>query len=137
MDTFIKLPYGGKGAGFHVSQLIAHIRSTGRDYIIQGQQHHPLKDHTKPQSLDAWLRQNFTNRTDVAQAVNKVIDDLVSTGLFTGGKLICPDSDGSCKGIKLVIEKAEAMPASYEPPLVLASSADIERQEDDWPCGMV
>jgi hypothetical protein len=137
MDTFIKLPLGGKGAGFYVSQLIAHIRSTGRDYIIQGQQHVILKKHTKPQSLDVWLRQNFTNREDVAQAVNKVIEDLVLTRLFTEEKFICPDSDKSCKGIKLVIEKAEAVAANYEPPLVLASSADVERQEDDWPCGMV
>lgn len=108
MDTFIKLPHGGKGAGFCVSQLIAHIRSTGRDHIIQGQQHATRENHTKQQSLDVCLRQNFTNKEDVAQAVNRVIEDLVSTGLFTEGKLICPDSDRSCKGVKLVIEKAEA-----------------------------
>lgn len=137
MDTFIKLPHGGKGAGFYVSQLVAHIRSTGRDYIVQGQQHVTRKNHTKPQSLDVWLRQNFTNRIDVAQAVNEVIDRLVLTGLFTEGKFTCPDSDSPCKGIELVIEKGEAMAANYEPPLVLASSADVERQEDGWPCGLV
>lgn len=137
MDTFIQLPHGGKGAGFYVSQLIAHIRSTGRDYIIQGQQHVTRKNHTKPQSLDVWLRQNFTSRIDVAQAVNEVIDRLVLTGLFTEGKFNCPDSGESCKGIKLVIEKAEAVAASYQPPAVLVSSADVERQEDDWPCGLV
>jgi len=42
MDTFVELPYGGPGSGFHVSQLIDLIRHSGRDYIIQGQDHwHP------------------------------------------------------------------------------------------------
>ena len=128
MNTFIELPHGGKGAGFHVSQLIAHIRSTGRDYIIQGQQKCTLKRHTKPHSLDVWLRKGFTNRQDTKQADNQVVQALVLTGLFTEGKFICPDSERYCKGIRLVIEKAEAVAASYEPPLVLASSADIEGQ---------
>jgi len=108
MDTFIGLPDGEKGDGFYVSQLIAHIRSTGRDYIIQGQQKCIRKRHTKPHSLDMWLRKGFTNRQDTKQADNQVIQALVLTGLFTEGKFICPDSDRSCKGIKLVIEKAEA-----------------------------
>ena len=56
METLIELPHGGSGAGFRVSQLISHIRSTGRGYIIQGQQNVTLADHTKPQSLDYWLR---------------------------------------------------------------------------------
>jgi len=137
MDTFIELPHGGKGAGFYVSQLIAHLRSTGRDYIIQGQQHCTLDKHTKKksQSLDVWLRQNFTNRGDVAQAVNKVIEDLVLTGLFTEGKFTCPDSGKPCKGIKSVIEKAEAVAANYGPPLVLASSADVEARRMAGPVG--
>jgi len=109
MDTFIRLPYGGKGAGFYDSQLIAHIRSTGRDYIIQGQQHCSLENHTKPHSLDTWLRKGFANSEDTAQAVNQVIQALVLTGLFTEGKFICPDSGNLGKGIKLVIEKAEAV----------------------------
>ena len=112
MDTFIRLPYGGKGAGFYVSQLVAHIRSTGRDYIIQGQQKCVLKRHTKPHSLDMWLRKGFTNRQDTKQADNQVVQALVLTGLFTEGIFICPDSGNLGKGIKLVIEKAEAVAAN-------------------------
>ena len=103
MDTRIELPYGGKGAGFYVSQLIAHIRSTGRDYIIQGQQNCSLKDHTKPRSLDVWLRENCTHRKDVKQAVNEVMDALVATGLFEVERgLICPDTGYPAKGLRLL-----------------------------------
>ncbi len=35
-----------------------------------------------------------------------------------------------------VVEVSDAA-ADYEPPLVLASSADVESQERDWCCGMV
>lgn len=102
MNIAIELPYGGPGAKFYVNDLTDHIIGRGRDYIIQGQVHCRLADHPKPQSLDVWLRQNFTNRKDVAQAVNKVIDELVSTGLFAEEELTCPDSGDLCKGIKLV-----------------------------------
>ena len=103
MDTFIKLPYGGKGAGFYVSQLKAHIRSTGRDYIIQGQQHCSLKDHTKLHSLDVWLRKGFTNNKDIAQAVNQVVQALVDTEQLEVDKhLLCPDSNRRVKGLRLL-----------------------------------
>ena len=104
MDTFIKLPHGGKGAGFYVSQLKTHIRSTGRDYIIQGQQKCTLKGHTKPHSLDVWLR-GFVNNNckDTAQAVNQVIQALVDTGQFEiDRQLVCPDSGRRCKGLRLL-----------------------------------
>ena len=104
MDTFIKLPHGGKGAGFYVSQLRTHIRSTGRDYIIQGQQHCTLGNHTKPHSLDVWLR-GFVNNNykDTAQAVNQVIQALVDTEQFEEvDKLLCPDSGRRAKGLRLL-----------------------------------
>jgi hypothetical protein len=103
MDTFIKLPHGGKGAGFYTSQLEAHIRSTGRDYIIQGQQNCGLKDHTKPHSLDVWLRRNCTDRKDTKQAINKVVDALLATGRFEVERgLICPDTGYPAKGLRLL-----------------------------------
>ena len=103
MDTFIKLPYGGNGAGFYISQLTAHIRSTGRDYIIQGQQECILEGHTKPHSLDVWLRKGFTNRQDTKQADNQVIQALVDTGQFEVDEhLLCPDSGRWVKGLRLL-----------------------------------
>jgi len=103
IDTFIELPHGGAGAGFHVSELVSHVRSTGRDYIIQGQQKCTLANHTKPQSLDVWLRRRFPSRQDIKQADNDVVDALVATGLFQVIKgLRCPDSGRRVKGLLLV-----------------------------------
>jgi len=103
MDPFIELPYGEPRAGFHVSQLITHIRSTGRDYIIQGQQHCTSDEHTKPQSLDMWLRRECAGRPDTCQAVNQVVDALVATGRFEVVKgLACPNSGRRVKGLRLV-----------------------------------
>jgi hypothetical protein len=107
MDPLIKLPYGGPGAGFHASELVSHIRSTGRDYIVQGQQHCIFDEHTKPQSLDVWLRTKCAGRADTCQAVNQVVEALVATGLFeVVKKLPCPDSGSLCKGLRLVEQGA-------------------------------
>lgn len=98
----IRLPYGGPGAQFDENDLVAYIMKTGRDYIIQGQQQFSLKDHTKPNSLDYWLRKNFAICPDTKQAVNDVMKQLVKTGLFEEvEKLKCPDSRRVCKGIRL------------------------------------
>jgi hypothetical protein len=95
----IYLPYGG---AFDEHDLVAHIRGSGRDYIIQGQQAVSLTEHTKPKSLDYWLRQ-FGNNTNTKQAENSVLDALVATGLFEIiSNLICPDSSKRCKGLRLV-----------------------------------
>jgi hypothetical protein len=102
MDTFIELPYGGPGARFCVSELVDHIRSTERDYIIQGQQNCILENHTKPHSLDVWLRKGFTNRKDTKQAVNQVVEALTATGWFEIARLPCPDSGRLCKGLRLL-----------------------------------
>jgi len=100
--TMIELPFGGEGASFPVKALIRHIRDSGRNYIIQGQTHCVLAKHPKPQSLDAWLRLNFTDNQDIAQAVNSVVQALVATGYFAVAKFDCPDSGRECKGIKIV-----------------------------------
>lgn len=103
MDTFIKLPYGGPGAGFLVSELVSHIRSTGRDYIIQAQQNCTLENHTKPHSLDVWLRTRYARYKDRKQAVNEVVAALVATGFFeVAYGLTCPDSGGPVKGLRLL-----------------------------------
>jgi hypothetical protein len=102
MDAFIDLPYGAPGDRFLLSALVGHIRSTGRDYIIQGQQHCTFDEHTKPQSLDMWLRSECTSRRDTCQAVNELVDALVATGLVEVVEgLTCPDSGRRVKGLRL------------------------------------
>ena len=98
-ELMIKLPYGGQ---FDEKALVAHIKASGRNFIIQGQQALSLANHTKPQSLDYWLRQ-FASNPDTKQAENSVLDDLVATGLFRiEHNLDCPDSGRKCKGLRLV-----------------------------------
>jgi hypothetical protein len=95
----IRLPYGGQ---FNVYDLIKHIRASNRHYIIQGQQVASLADHTKPQSLDYWLRQ-FGLNENTKQAENSVVVDLVATELFRkDSNLICPDTGRRCKGLVIL-----------------------------------
>lgn len=94
----IHLPAGGS---FDARDLVAYINASGRDYIIQGQQNTSFANHTKPQSLDYWLRERSRNR-DTRQAENSVLDDLVATGWFEiVNNLRCPDSEEECKGVRL------------------------------------
>ena len=94
----IHLPAGGS---FDERDLVTHINTSGRDYIIQGQQNTSFANHTKPQSLDYWLREHSPNR-DTRQAENTVLDALVATGRFEiVNNLICPDTGEKCKGVRL------------------------------------
>ena len=95
----IRLPYGY--SEFDSDDLKTHIRSTGRDYIIQGQVACSRCDHPKEKSLDCWLRDNYARNPDTKQAVNEVIDALVMTGDFEVGYFICPDSGRECKGLRV------------------------------------
>jgi hypothetical protein len=94
----IRLPYGGQ---FDERELVTYIRASGREYIIQGQQAASKANHTKPHSLDYWLRQ-FAHNPDTKQAETRVIKALVGTGLFVSAeRLQCPDSGKYCRGLKL------------------------------------
>jgi len=94
----ITLPYGGQ---FDEMELIRFIRASGRDFIIQGQQFARYGDHSKPHSLDYWLRQFATN-PDTKQAENSILIDLIATGRFKKVYgLLCPDSGRCCKGLML------------------------------------
>jgi hypothetical protein len=98
----IRLPYGGKNVLFDEQALISIIVKSGRDYIIQGQQNCSLADHTKPNSLDYWLRVNYASNADTKQAVNEVVDQLMKTGLFQlAHDLRCPNSGRLCKGLRI------------------------------------
>ena len=95
----VQLPFGG---AFDEHDLLAHIHASGLDYIIQGQQTATLAGHSKPRSLDYWLRQ-FAANPDSKQAENSVLDALVATGLFgIVNNLICPDTSERCKGVQLL-----------------------------------
>ena len=95
----INLSYGGS---FDEQALVQHIRRSGRNYIIQGQTACALANHPKPDSLDYWLRQ-FAHNRDTKQADNKVIAQLVATGLFKkASNLCCPNSGRPCKGLILI-----------------------------------
>ncbi|MCX5828038.1 MAG: hypothetical protein NTV58_08575 [Deltaproteobacteria bacterium] len=95
----IKLTYGGQ---FNEMDLVAHIKASNRKYIIQGQQAVSLNNHTKPNSLDYWLRQ-FGSNPDTKQADKCVIGLLVATGLFKEvSSLPCPDTGRLVKGLILI-----------------------------------
>lgn len=95
----INLRYGTQ---FDENDLISFIRATGLDYIIQGQQSCLFENHTKPASLDYWLRESYARSRDQKQAENAVLDALVSTGKFTIEEdLMCPDTGRRCKGVRL------------------------------------
>jgi hypothetical protein len=101
MDTWIKLPFGGRGAGFQVRDLVAHIKTSGRDYIIEGAQKDVLAEHRKPHSLDYWLRTHATSRSDTMQMVTEVEAALVTTGLFRSAERRCPQTGRKCKALEL------------------------------------
>lgn len=98
--AIINLPYGN--GSFESDELKEYIINTERNYIIQGQQNCNRKNHSKPNSLDCWIRDNYTEYIDTKQAVNKVMMDLINTGEFKEGKFICPDSGRKCKGIEIM-----------------------------------
>lgn len=74
----VDLPHGGQ---FSERDLVGHIRASGRDYIIQGQQTATLANHTKPHSLNYRLRQ-FAKNENTKQSENSVLESLVGTGVF-------------------------------------------------------
>ena len=111
MSTWIDLPYGGPGARFDAEELKIHIEQNDMGYIIQGQQACVLKDHTKPRSLDVWLRRRC-GKPDTKQAVNRVIEQLVRTGMFYEDKFRCPDSGRCTKGIAIAVNARDVGAAS-------------------------
>ncbi len=97
----ITLPHDNDRS-FDLTIIIRHLQTTGRQFIIQGQQHVTLAEHTKQNSLDYFLRTNVALARDTAQATTEVIEQICDTGffVFTRG-LICPDSGRPCQGIVL------------------------------------
>ena len=111
MEHYIELPYGAPGEGFSVGYLITYLQASNKDFIIQGQRTCSLADHPKPNSLDVWLRRNFTSRQDKKQATNELMHEIIKTGLFEEGWFTCPDSGRKCKGIRLAHRSRTRNPA--------------------------
>ena len=99
----INIPTGGS---FDLDDLIKFINLSGRNYIIQGQISCVLGKHSKPQSLDYWLREHVIPlKINTKRAENAVLIDLIATGFFKAQrKLLCPDSHRNCKGLVVVTQ---------------------------------
>jgi len=102
MERYIELPYGAPGEGFSIDYLIIFLQASNKNYIIQGLRNCCLEEHPKPNSLDVWLRKNFTSRQDTKQATNDLLQEIIKTGPFREGWFTCPDSGRKCKGIELI-----------------------------------
>jgi hypothetical protein len=99
----IGLPYGEPQASFPIQDLVDYLQAVKRNYIIIGGANCTFAEHTKFQSLDYWIRKNYTNRKDTRQAVKEVINKLVASNRFEEREgLICPDSRRHCKGLTLI-----------------------------------
>lgn len=97
----INLPHDGNSS-FNLALVIRKLITTGKPYIIQGQQQVSFENHTKPNSLDYFIRSEIAKSKDTAQATNDVINQICATGLFKiNNALVCPDSGKKCKGIEL------------------------------------
>lgn len=102
MEKKINLPYGGQGASFNVEELIALLKQRKVNFIIVGSQNSTLAAHTKPASLDVWLRnhKSVTN-PNTRQACKSVNMQLVETGLFSIEKRRCPIRKSMCLAVVL------------------------------------
>jgi len=97
----IFLPYANNKE-IDVSILAKHIQESDYNYIIQGQKNVNYNKHTKPSSLDYWLRGKSISYKNTKQATNDVLKQLEDTDIFIiKHKLICPDSGRKCKGLIL------------------------------------
>ncbi len=102
LDRRISLPHGEAGTGFSLRELVDYMEQSGQEYIIGGEVDCALVDHPKPASLDYWLRENFAANKDTKQATNKVIAELVATGLFEpANDLRCPNTGTRSFGLRL------------------------------------
>ena len=102
MNGIISLPHGGSGAGFSIKELVQHFNTNNLNYIIIGNSHLTYTNHKKSHSLDVWLRNlNNVNSKDTCQAVNVVIEEIVSTGLFRIEKRQCTTTMRFCRALVL------------------------------------
>ncbi len=102
MNDLITLPHDNNRQ-FDARLLAGFMMFNGMAHIIQGQQQVIISEHSKPNSLDFFIRHHFAGLKDTAQAVNDVMEQLVRTGYFVEHEaLLCPDSGRLCKGLILL-----------------------------------
>jgi hypothetical protein len=71
--------------------------------MIVGAQNHSYRSHTKPESLDYWLRSLvIVQQRDTRQVCKSVLNEIVASGYFELGKRRCPVSNVKCKALILV-----------------------------------
>ena len=90
------------GMAFDEQELIDFMKASDLQHMVQGQTIRAFEQHTKPLSLDVWLRNYFPQKRDTKLADNYVIDALVKTGKFIAKREECPKTGRRCKAIRLV-----------------------------------
>jgi hypothetical protein len=97
------IPLSYEDTSFDVTKLVAHLKANGLQYIIIGQQRVVFDEHTKPQSLDYWIRSNIAKSTSTAQASVEVVSKICETKYFEfRTDLKCPDTERACRGLILL-----------------------------------
>jgi hypothetical protein len=100
----IFLPECGVNASFEITELLDELEKRKTNFIIIGAMKATLKTHTKPHSLDYWLRElSIVKLKNTMQATKEVQNSIVNTGRFFLEKRRCPISSNYCNA--LVITK--------------------------------
>ncbi len=96
----ITLPYANN-AKFNSNDLINHFREQRMNYMIIGATQVTLQNHTKPKSLDVWIRNhpNVIGYENTCQAVNNVVSQIIEHQSFSLGLRKCPKSKRICKAL--------------------------------------
>ncbi|MBE9610855.1 hypothetical protein [Chitinilyticum piscinae] len=86
---------------FDINELVAWVKGSGRTYVIIGGDNTTFDTHSKPGSLDYWLRSKSSSK-DVRQSCAELIAKIVDTGLFVEAQDICPETERLCNSLRLV-----------------------------------
>lgn len=96
----IFLPECGVKASFEITDLLNELKKRKTDFIIIGAMKATLKNHTKPHSLDYWLRElSFVTQNNTMQATKEVQNSIVNTGRFYLEKRRCPVTSNYCNAL--------------------------------------
>lgn len=93
------------GGSFGVEALASKISELGGAMVL-GAVKASLKEHTKPNSLDYWVRTNGAFHKDQMQAETRLIDQLIATGRFDRIHMSCPSTGQRCMGLRLANKSA-------------------------------
>lgn len=105
MNKKIFLPHGGNNSAFYLYELVDYFKNNKLPFMIIGNTHVSLKKHKKKDSFDMWLRNHSSlksNAKNTCQAVNSVINNVISSGLFNIEKHVCPITRKKCRALVYV-----------------------------------